>query len=369
MSEYDHFEDPRPKRLGLKGILVRTLWMAASLGALVLVVMKAHELGSGDGLDPPVLEAAGDFRTAPTDPGGREYAGRDLSVYDGFDRPADGGDSRLVADVERPTAEDVAAARTRLTGQETLNLIAEAYDLDPEKIRRKIVNIETFETDPGDVDTIAPEIESFRPVALTPAPAGEAAVERVSAGEGVIEEGVVGEGNVGEGVVGAGVAAPAVDIVETDEPVAAVAAPQPDRNGGESLAAVEEDALAVGDVARPAQRPKVEPLPAPSPGQRAGAADAVVSPQVRTAGVAGSRFEAQLAALASPEAVEEAWDRLSRQHPDLLGGHSLRIEPATVDGQRLYRLRVAPFEDRAAAKALCDAFEERQVDCFVAGGG
>ena len=349
MSEFDHFDDPRPKRGGLRVVVFRTMWMAASLGALVFVVMQAYELGSSGG-PVPELNAEGPYRTAPSQETGRVFAGRDLTVYEGVEAGDDASRS-IAEDPVRPTPEDLAAAQARLTGQETLNLIAEAYDLDPDKIRRKIVSLETLETEPGAVETLGDEAAAFAPVPITPAPQRDEpqAVESVVAGDvDPIETASV---EAGDSVVLGAQAAPL-------EPVEVQSV---------ELSPVVDDVAEVREVNEADDAPE-------APAQADQAANVVEDtnppePVAALGGGLGARFEAQLAALGSREAVSREWEKLRKTHSDLLGAYSLRVEPATIDGQRLFRLRLTPFVDRQQAAELCRALAERDVACFVAASG
>ncbi len=74
----------------------------------------------------------------------------------------------------------------------------------------------------------------------------------------------------------------------------------------------------------------------------------------------------QLAALRSPERVHREWQRLRKNHGDLLD--QLRLIVVRVDlGAKgiLYRLRLSQFRDRAAAQEVCAELADRNVDCLV----
>ena len=64
-----------------------------------------------------------------------------------------------------------------------------------------------------------------------------------------------------------------------------------------------------------------------------------------------------------------AWGRLSSLEKDLLGALTPRVEKAEVPGKGVvYRLRVGPMADKAAAKRLCILLKGRGRDCFVPAG-
>ena len=76
--------------------------------------------------------------------------------------------------------------------------------------------------------------------------------------------------------------------------------------------------------------------------------------------------QVQLFSARSREAALAAWNRLSLEEKELLGGLSSRVVKAEVPERGVfYRLRAGPLADRAAAKRLCGLLKGRGRDCFV----
>ncbi|HYP63440.1 MAG TPA: SPOR domain-containing protein [Acidocella sp.] len=75
----------------------------------------------------------------------------------------------------------------------------------------------------------------------------------------------------------------------------------------------------------------------------------------------------QLAAVADEGKAEAAWTQAAQKAPDLLGSKSPIILPAVVNGQSVWRVRVAGFASAADAKNLCAALTAKGVACLVPG--
>jgi hypothetical protein len=133
-------------------------------------------------------------------------------------------------------------------------------------------------------------------------------------------------------------------------------------------------------AAPPALTPAPTPAPAPAPAAVAPpaapapttakptapanptvAAIPTVPAPAKPAGAAAVQF----AALKDKMAAEQAWARLNKLHGDLLGALKPSIEPVTVNGAKLYRLRAVGLSDQKAAGTLCAKLKERKQDCTV----
>jgi hypothetical protein len=75
----------------------------------------------------------------------------------------------------------------------------------------------------------------------------------------------------------------------------------------------------------------------------------------------------QLAAVADEGKAEAAWTQVQQKAPDLLGSKTPIILPAVVNGQSVWRVRVAGFSSPADAKTLCAALTAKGVACIVPG--
>ncbi len=95
------------------------------------------------------------------------------------------------------------------------------------------------------------------------------------------------------------------------------------------------------------------------------AAAATAAGTTQIAAAAGG-FSLQLASLKSSDAAEREWARLRGAYPKLLGGLSLILQPADIQGVgKVYRLQVGAFPNRTAAADLCTQLKTKQQDCFV----
>lgn len=116
-----------------------------------------------------------------------------------------------------------------------------------------------------------------------------------------------------------------------------------------------------------------EETPAPPPPDTA-AADAetpVVAgpPQLPAAPtfVSNGPYVAQLAALQSEAAVDQAWRRLSSRAPQLFEPARLDVERADLGPRGVYyRVRAGYFADRTNASLFCERIRQMGQDCIVA---
>jgi hypothetical protein len=92
-------------------------------------------------------------------------------------------------------------------------------------------------------------------------------------------------------------------------------------------------------------------------------------PQLGTAPIFANNgpYVAQLAALQSEAATDQAWRRLSSRAPQLFAHARLDIERADL-GQRgvYYRVRAGYFADRTNAARFCERIRQMGQDCIVA---
>jgi hypothetical protein len=77
--------------------------------------------------------------------------------------------------------------------------------------------------------------------------------------------------------------------------------------------------------------------------------------------------QVQLAAVVDEGKAEAAWLQAQKKAPDLLGGKTPVILPAVVNGQSVWRVRLAGFASADEAKALCAALAAKGVACLVPG--
>jgi hypothetical protein len=102
-----------------------------------------------------------------------------------------------------------------------------------------------------------------------------------------------------------------------------------------------------------------DPAPALVPAKKAAAPT-----QVASNGSAG--YYVQLASFRSQAEATTEYGRMKAKHPDILGGLSPVINPATVGGSTRYRLALGPLNSRDQASSVCDSLVAAgERDCLV----
>lgn len=150
------------------------------------------------------------------------------------------------------------------------------------------------------------------------------------------------------------VAPPTPSVAET---ATAEPPPAPDAGDIPVVAAPEltmEPSAGSDTAAAPAEEPAVTSAEAAAPEEA----------PAQTATTTGS-FRIQLAAVKSSDAAKAAWTKLTKTHPDVLGGLKLSVAKVERAEGALYRIRAGMFADRAAAEAACAKLKQKNQDCLV----
>jgi cell division septation protein DedD len=80
----------------------------------------------------------------------------------------------------------------------------------------------------------------------------------------------------------------------------------------------------------------------------------------------GGQFLVQISAVRSEAAANDAWTRLTGQHPEIFGGASKLIERADLGAKGVFfRLRAGRFGTREGAAEFCTAYKQAGGDCIV----
>lgn len=103
---------------------------------------------------------------------------------------------------------------------------------------------------------------------------------------------------------------------------------------------------------------------APAPAKPAKPARAQTAAAVGTAPAKGS-YVVQLGSFTSTGGSEQAWAKLQKAHPELLGDMSLFVQRATVNDRTYYRVQAGPVPNRATAMDMCAQLKARKQDCLV----
>ncbi|MGO8914906.1 MAG: SPOR domain-containing protein [Stellaceae bacterium] len=108
------------------------------------------------------------------------------------------------------------------------------------------------------------------------------------------------------------------------------------------------------------------PAAAREPPAKALAPVVAAAPPPAPPAAAGKFYRLQLAAVRSPEAAKQEWERLKRLHGDVLGNLSLSAERVDL-GERgiFYRIQVGPIADAAKAEQQCGELKRRGVSCLL----
>lgn len=132
---------------------------------------------------------------------------------------------------------------------------------------------------------------------------------------------------------------------------------------------VEASSASVADSGEQSSVPAAT-TPAQPPADTPEIASSAAAPPVSTGAVSFSPsgpYVAQLAALQSEAAVEQAWRRFSTRAPTLFAAARLDMERADLGARGVYyRVRAGYFADRAAAARFCDRIREFGQDCIPA---
>jgi cell division septation protein DedD len=139
-----------------------------------------------------------------------------------------------------------------------------------------------------------------------------------------------------------------------------VEAPVPDRN--EIIEVPPPPSAAAPAQPAPAQPATTQPAPAqPAPAQPA---PAQVAQATGKAPAKGS-YLVQLGSFTTTKGTRNAWVKLKKAHPELLGDMSLFIQEATVNDRAYYRVQAGPVPNRATALDMCAQLKAKNQDCLV----
>lgn len=107
--------------------------------------------------------------------------------------------------------------------------------------------------------------------------------------------------------------------------------------------------------------------PAPRPAARRAGRHAVAKRDAVASRAAGRwTYYGQLASLPTIEAAQRLRATLQKRHAGTLGGREMSIQEARLEKLgTVFRVRVGPFGEKAAARDLCRTLKEERQACFV----
>jgi cell division septation protein DedD len=156
------------------------------------------------------------------------------------------------------------------------------------------------------------------------------------------------------------------DQIVVDQPIAAnqpVATPQPPVKKKKTLLGLfngTNDEVAAAEAASVEPPKQVANIQNPAP------APALKSATPAQAASAGGGYYVQLASFKSQAEATTEYGRMKAKHPDIIGGLSPVINPATVGGSTRYRLALGPLSSRDEASGVCNSLVSAgERDCLV----
>jgi cell division septation protein DedD len=112
-------------------------------------------------------------------------------------------------------------------------------------------------------------------------------------------------------------------------------------------------------VLAPPSTGEAAPVPAPTQPAKTRTTEAV------GAAPATGSYVVQLGSFTSTAGSEQAWARLQKAHPELLGDMSLFVQKALVNDRTYFRVQAGPVPNRATALDMCAQLKARKQDCLV----
>lgn len=127
----------------------------------------------------------------------------------------------------------------------------------------------------------------------------------------------------------------------------------------------------------PLERPQPVPEPRPPATEAPGPSEPVAaSPSIeeapkvepgtsQTPVVLSGNYRLQLGAFGREEGARTNWRAMRSRHPTVLAALDFEIEPVSVGGRSLYRLRAGPFASQAEAEQACRQLKAAGQECLV----
>ena len=344
------------------GVLGRVARLTHYLGALVSVFLMVslavwgYRLVVRDVSGVPVIRAVeGDARVAPAEPGG-ELTDRTGLAVNNVAAGAEPGRVDKVAIAPAPTAldgQDVPMGELGATAQEA-SVVSDEAVADPAEASVALTDAEVARRAAEAQAAAAQGVPEVAP-SETDLVAASAAVTDAS-GQRTQDTAITAA------LVEAG-ALPAVATATRPLPrpqriAAANAVPAAPQVAAEAAPVVLADA-AVTSAADAAEAAPVAAETAAEPAVEAPAAP------VQAAVATGTPL-VQIGAFDSGTIAESEWARVSGRYGDLFAGKAPVVQEHKANGRTFYRLRVAGFESRDAARKFCAALIEAGADCIPA---
>lgn len=357
----------------------------AAIALAVLFVFAGMRYFAGDGGGEPVVITADNssVKEAPEDPGGEVVPNQDNAVFNDVsgtlaEAPRQGS---LIASDQEPT--DVESVAPNPLAGSAASGTADTGGLEPRKVRTMIVRPDGTLVERDAAETSSSPSTGVRRIETQTALPDEngqlvTSVPQENANAGAGDETAApslappsSQATTASQTAGAtdetGAETPAATAPSTVAEAAAEGAVE----ATEEPAATEEPVqdFGIANVPLPTRRP-----PGGAPARVAAASPAPAASTTTTAPAAAapqpsaqasSAYAMQIASLPSQQEAEQAYRRLSAQHPAVLGRRPAEIVPATIAGKgTYYRVRIGA-SSLSEALSLCEQYKAEGGSCFV----
>lgn len=343
----DPLDDSEDGRTGRTGGLARWAGAALSLALVGGVGLWTYQLGQRDAQAVPVIRALeGPSKIQPEDPEGLRVDHQGLTV------------TAIVEGTPpapRPGEVETAPAPEALAPED---LPADAL---PPALAEPAAPVEAPEPDPA----VPEPAQSEPPVRIAPPGAEASSDPEPSDDPERIVPADPGTADIPE-------TAPVEEAAEepSGEVVAQTPEGTPEEDGAGTLVAPER-------APRPTPRPAAPDAPAvpvqaspettaPEIADQVPAAEPPVEAREEVAFPPRGTQLIQLGAFDSPEIAQAQWQRILREHGDLLGTKGPLVQRTISSGRVFFRLRAEGFSDLDEALAICAALTARGVPCIQA---
>lgn len=352
------YEEPKTVKRGL--VVAAILGCVAIVGAIGIFAFAGNGTSGSDG--PVLIEASSEpVKVAPENPGGKEVPNQDRAIFsDPKGAPAQ---EELVSTSEEPVdiasvpenalpsslnGEDFQKGEDRLAPSEESASSGDAapFVVAPRKVRTLVVRSDGTLVERAAVPTPEP----IQPEATVE-------VENVAAVE---------PEQLGGVPLAAATQAEPVSDAATEEPTLVEAAPETPETAVEPTATAALPTRTVQTRTISPEQITERPSDQPVNIVNEQPAQVATAPAAETAAQAPSTpFAVQMASLPTEADAQQSARNLSGKFGNVLGGRSLVIRRAEIEGKgTYYRVRVGA-ETRAEANTLCEQIKSSGGSCFV----
>lgn len=145
---------------------------------------------------------------------------------------------------------------------------------------------------------------------------------------------------------------------KTVEPMAPPPVPEPQPSP------VPSEAISLAPPPPPIAEEKIVVPPAPQPAPQPAVKEEIKPTPPMPSSSSG--YMVQLSALKTEDAAISEWNRIAKQHADVLGALAMNIQRADLGDKGIYwRLRAAYLPDRKSAEDVCAKLAQRKVGCLI----